>query len=71
MTGWWPQRGAESRALAALFAAWAEAPGGRLSHTREEHLIPLMVAAGASEDKGEHVYGERVWDVAISGFRFG
>jgi aromatic ring-opening dioxygenase catalytic subunit (LigB family) len=62
---------AEPGARSALLAKWANAPGGRLSHVREEHLIPLMVAAGASEDKGEQVYGERVWDVAISGFRFG
>jgi hypothetical protein len=38
---------------------------------REEHLIPLMVAAGASDRQGEQVYGERVMNVAISGFRFG
>ncbi|GGE05839.1 dioxygenase [Polymorphobacter glacialis] len=49
---------------------WAIAPGGRFSHPREEHLLPLMVAAGASEAPGEHVYGELVLQTAISGFRF-
>ncbi|MED5373713.1 MAG: class III extradiol ring-cleavage dioxygenase [Myxococcota bacterium] len=27
---------------------WANAPGGRSSHPREEHLLPLMVIAGAA-----------------------
>jgi aromatic ring-opening dioxygenase catalytic subunit (LigB family) len=49
---------------------WADAPAGRFSHPREEHLLPLMVAAGASEAAGEHVYGELVMQTAISGFRF-
>lgn len=29
---------------------WAQAPGGRASHPREEHLMPLMVASGAGRD---------------------
>ena len=36
----------------ALLASWRDAPSGRLSHPREEHLLPLMVAAGASSGKG-------------------
>lgn len=31
-------------------AAWAQAPAARVAHPREEHLIPLMVAAGAAGD---------------------
>ena len=31
-------------------ARWSSAPGGRASHPREEHLIPLMVASGAGSD---------------------
>ena len=31
-------------------AQWSNAPGGRASHPREEHLLPLMVASGAGSD---------------------
>jgi aromatic ring-opening dioxygenase catalytic subunit (LigB family) len=31
-------------------AEWAQAPGGRDSHPREEHLLPLMIASGAGSD---------------------
>lgn len=53
-------------------AAWAEAPGARHAHPYEDHLIPLMVAAGAASgelaqlDFYGHVLGK-----PISGFRFG
>src|SRR3954463_1035165 len=30
--------------------AWASAPSARLAHPREEHLLPLMVVAGAAGD---------------------
>jgi aromatic ring-opening dioxygenase catalytic subunit (LigB family) len=54
-------------------AAWAEAPGGSLSHPREEHLLPLMVAAGAADGDGAtHIYSERLGgQMALSGYRFG
>ncbi len=49
---------------------WEEAPAGRLSHPQEEHLLPLMVAAGAAEGPGERIYSEKVMETAISGFQF-
>ena len=49
---------------------WQSAPAARLSHPREEHLLPLLIAAGAAHSRGEQVYGERVLETAISGFRF-
>lgn len=54
----------------ALLAAWRDAPSARLSHPREEHLLPLMVAAGASGGEGRRIYSERVMQTAISAFRF-
>ncbi|MCT2401645.1 DODA-type extradiol aromatic ring-opening family dioxygenase [Novosphingobium mangrovi (ex Huang et al. 2023)] len=55
---------------AAALAHWSESPGGRLSHPREEHLIPLMVVAGTAEGPGEQVFGDLVLKTAISGYRF-
>lgn len=31
-----------------LLGQWAEAPGAKNAHPREEHLLPLMVIAGAA-----------------------
>lgn len=53
-------------------AARASAPGGRLAHPREEHLLPLMVAAGAAgEDLGRRSYAEHLAGKPQSGYRFG
>jgi aromatic ring-opening dioxygenase catalytic subunit (LigB family) len=55
-----------------LLAKWREAPGGASSHPREEHLIPLMVAAGAAQgDRGIRSFGESIGGKQISGFQFG
>lgn len=51
-------------------AQWAAAPSGRLSHPREEHLLPLMVAASTSTQPGRQVYNEVVMQTALSGYRF-
>lgn len=50
---------------------WAGAPGGLDSHPRgqEEHLLPLMVAAGAG-GPGRRVFSDRVMETTISAFRF-
>jgi aromatic ring-opening dioxygenase catalytic subunit (LigB family) len=56
----------------AQLTAWNEAPGARFAHPREEHLLPLMVAAGAAEDDpGIRVYNEPIMGALTSGFRFG
>lgn len=49
---------------------WATAPGGRVSHPREEHLLPLMVAAGTSDQPGERIFAGHVLNKRISGYRF-
>jgi aromatic ring-opening dioxygenase catalytic subunit (LigB family) len=56
---------------ATRLARWDEAPWARLCHPREEHLLPLMVVAGASPDPGRHDYREIVLGGAVSAFRFG
>ena len=56
----------------AALADWEAGPAARFAHPREEHLIPLMVAAGAAgADKGSLVYQDTVIGWAISGYRFG
>jgi aromatic ring-opening dioxygenase catalytic subunit (LigB family) len=43
-----------------LLADWETAPSARAAHPREEHLIPLMVAAGAAgADRAERTYHEQ------------
>lgn len=61
---------------AARLADWtaASAPAGRLAHPRgaEEHLLPLLVAAGAAGDSaGRRDFSDRVLGVVVSAFRFG
>ena len=56
----------------ARLAEWSQAPGARLCHPREEHLLPLMVAAGAgSGEPGRQVFSGTIWDKAVSAFHFG
>lgn len=53
-------------------AQWSQAPAGRASHPREEHLLPLMVAAGAgARSKGSRPYSGNVMMADISAFQFG
>ena len=53
-------------------ASWHQAPGARAAHPRPEHLIPLMVAAGAAgEDPGRRTYNEPLLGKPVSGFQFG
>jgi aromatic ring-opening dioxygenase catalytic subunit (LigB family) len=51
---------------------WEGAPAARASHPREEHLLPLMVAAGAAgADLGVKVFEDQVLGATVSAFRFG
>jgi aromatic ring-opening dioxygenase catalytic subunit (LigB family) len=50
---------------------WREAPFAIFSHPREEHLIPLMVAAGAGgEAPGKRIFNDEPMGAAISAYRF-
>lgn len=54
--------------------SWQTAPAARDAHPREEHLLPLMVAAGAAEsEKGTCIYHEDMFlgTGALSSFMFG
>ncbi|MGD0939919.1 MAG: class III extradiol ring-cleavage dioxygenase [Terracidiphilus sp.] len=54
-----------------LLARWREAPFAAYAHPREEHLIPLMVAAGAgSEAPGTCTFSDEPMGAAISAYRF-
>jgi len=51
---------------------WERAPAARASHPREEHLLPLMVAAGAAGDSpGRHIFSDQVMNATVSAYRFG
>lgn len=56
----------------AELTAWSSAPAARQAHPREEHLLPLMVVAGAAgEDRGTVAYGGTILGVRVSGYHFG
>ena len=58
----------------ALLRDWEQAPQARLCHPprAEEHLLPLMVAAGAGADSvGQRVFSDRVLETTLSAYRFG
>ena len=50
---------------------WQQAPHARFAHPREEHLLPLMVAAGAGGDvPGKRIFTDEPMEAAISAYRF-
>jgi aromatic ring-opening dioxygenase catalytic subunit (LigB family) len=56
----------------ALLTEWEKAPAARQCHPREEHLLPMMVAAGAADgDTGKLGLQDTVMGISISGYRFG
>jgi aromatic ring-opening dioxygenase catalytic subunit (LigB family) len=55
----------------ALLTSWRQAPFAAFAHSREEHLIPLFVAAGAGgEAPGTRIFNDEPMGAAISAFRF-
>jgi aromatic ring-opening dioxygenase catalytic subunit (LigB family) len=56
----------------ARLAEWHGAPAARAAHPREEHLLPLMVVAGAAgSDQGRVAYQGSLLGLQISGYAFG
>jgi aromatic ring-opening dioxygenase catalytic subunit (LigB family) len=56
---------------AAALKEWRKAPFAEYAHPREEHLVPLMVAAGAGGDaSGKRVFTDEPMGAQISAYRF-
>jgi aromatic ring-opening dioxygenase catalytic subunit (LigB family) len=52
--------------------AWQQAPSATQCHPREEHLLPLMVCAGAAgTDRGRVVFRDTVMQAVVSAVQFG
>ena len=51
---------------------WSTAPSARMAHPREEHLLPLMVVAGAAgDDRATLAYGGTFAGLRSSAYHFG
>ena len=56
----------------ARLVEWADAPSARICHPREEHLMPLLVAAGAAgDDPCTLAYADTLGGHRNSAFHFG
>ena len=56
----------------AALVEWKQMPGALACHPRAEHLLPLMVVAGAAQaDPGRRTFSDRVFGKAVSAFEFG
>jgi aromatic ring-opening dioxygenase catalytic subunit (LigB family) len=62
----------DENARNARLAQWTSAPHARHAHPREEHLLPLMVVAGAAgSDRGAVRYDDVFMGVRLSAIHFG
>jgi len=53
-------------------AQWQQAPAARQAHPHEDHLMPLLVTAGAAgEDAGQILMSDEVMNVSMTSYRFG
>lgn len=51
---------------------WEQAPFARAVHPQEDHLIPLMVVAGAAgTDIGQRIFTDTVFEVLMASYQFG
>jgi aromatic ring-opening dioxygenase catalytic subunit (LigB family) len=54
-----------------MLVEWQSAPGARLAHPREDHLVPLMVVAGAAgNDVGERIFLDHAMQVDMGSYQF-
>ncbi len=62
----------DAAARDAALKDWAKAPFARRAHPREEHLISLMVVAGAAgADTGKHALSDTVMGAVVSAYSYG
>ena len=62
----------DAKARNDMLVNWEAAPHARLTHPREDHLIPLMVIAGAAgNDTGRPVFVDHVMKVPMASYEFG
>lgn len=62
----------EEAARNTLLQHWQEAPHARQVQPHPDHLLPLMVAAGAAgNDKGKRIFEDTVMNVVVSAIAFG
>lgn len=69
---WLEQAVTDPAVRESALARWDAAPNAREAHPREEHLLPLMVAAGAASGEPAVVaFRDTVMDVVVSAVEFG
>jgi aromatic ring-opening dioxygenase catalytic subunit (LigB family) len=62
----------DARARDEKMLQWERAPRARLAHPREDHLMPLLVVAGAAGgDQGQILFSENVMKVPMTSYAFG
>ena len=62
---------AEANTRNRMLVGWQDAPGARLAHPQEDHLLPLMVVSGAAgDDVGKAVFVEHVMKVPMASYEF-
>jgi len=63
---------ADPRRRNQMLIDWQSAPLARAAHPREDHLIPLMLVAGAAgEDIGRRLFVDHAMQVAMASYEFG
>ncbi len=60
----------DPRARCEALEAWDDHPDGRAAHPREEHLLPLLVAAGAAGQGAAQPFRAVMGGFPVTAFHF-